>query len=208
MPSHHHHLVLQLRIRPGNLPHRIEPMLVVARKLRIDIHLNRHRHMIHRKPRQPVVVFDHHHRVRNRNRILPFLRLPRQVRAVIVEDHARPATIPPIARRRKDRHHTLIRKHLQSLHPQPLQPGPIRNQLLNVHLWLSTSPLAGRVRLHLLQLRIRISRKQRLRQIRRRPHRPQHHDLPAQSALEFIQIGRIQVHIRNLPTHCPLLASG
>ena len=75
MAADHHDLVLQLRIGSGNLRDGIEAMLVVARELRLDVHLERHRHMVLQQPAQPVVVLDHHHRVRNRDRVLLHLRV-------------------------------------------------------------------------------------------------------------------------------------
>ena len=100
MPTNHHHLILQRRVSARNLGHCIEAMLMIARELGLDIHLHRHRHMMLHHARQPIVVLNHHHAVRNVDGILASLHTATEIGAIVVEDDPGAPTTAAVARRR------------------------------------------------------------------------------------------------------------
>src|ERR1700744_4187226 len=112
MSANHHDLIFQLRIGSRNLCNGIESVLVIASELRLDCPLEGDRNMVFQEPPQPVVVLDHHYRIWNRDRIRLYLRIPDDVRAVVVKDNSRATTIAAITAWRNNCCDMLLRHHL------------------------------------------------------------------------------------------------
>ena len=131
MAADHDDLVLQFGIGAGDLGDGVEAVLVVAGELRLDVDLERDRHVGLGEVREAVVVLDHHHGVRNRDGVLGLLRVAGEVGAVVVEDDAGAAAVATVAGGRDDGDDAFIHEHLQGLLAKALQARALGQALLD-----------------------------------------------------------------------------